>query len=149
MQHIFRQTTHNSLLTLGGFVFGALNTLVFFVQFLDVTSYGIIAFLLASSTLISPILSGGVQQTLIKYLGRDSSKENEKIYKILLQYYTLYIILLGLVFYFGQGAFKSLIGVTTTELEELSVFIWVLGLAMAVFEICFSITNDGVVVQVQ
>ncbi len=141
MQYIFRQTTYNSLLTLGGFVFGALNTLVFFVQFLDVTSYGIIAFLLASSTLISPILSGGVQQTLIKYLGRDSSKENDKIYKILLQYYTLYLILLGLVFYLGQGAFKSLIGVTTTELKELTVFIWVLGLAMAVFEICFAISK--------
>ena len=141
MQYIFRQTTYNSLLTLGGFVFGALNTLVFYVQFLDVTSYGIIAFLLASSTLISPILSGGVQQTLIKHLERDSSKENEKIYKILLQYYTLYLIILGLVFYLGQGAFKSLIEVTTTELEELMVFIWILGLAMAVFEICFAISK--------
>jgi len=141
MQVIVRQTTHNSLLTLVGFILGALNTLVFFVQFLDMTSYGVIAFLLASSTLINPILSGGLQQTIIKYLGRDTSKENEKIFKILLQYYSFYLVVLSFIFYLGQGIFKSLIGVTTEELEGLIPFIWLLGLAMAVFEICFAISK--------
>jgi O-antigen/teichoic acid export membrane protein len=62
-----RTSIHSSGLTLFGFILGALNTLVLYTRLVGVEQYGTIAFILASATLISPFISLGMPQGLLRF----------------------------------------------------------------------------------
>ena len=64
---VANQAIKNVFYTYIGFAIGALNTLFLFTHILDKELYGVITYLLAASNLFWPVLSLGLQNTLIKF----------------------------------------------------------------------------------
>lgn len=71
------QSFKNFITTYVGFGIGALNTLVLYVHFFEDTYYGLVGFLLSSSTLLMPFVGVGVQNTLIKFYSKYSGREQD------------------------------------------------------------------------
>ncbi len=93
---VINQSIKNSITTYIGFVFGAINTLFLYVNFLDETHYGLVIFLLSTANILSPLLSFGAQHALLKY----HSSYNEKTArdKLTSSLLLLPLLAIGLVF---------------------------------------------------
>ena len=64
---VFKQTSWNIVTITVAILIGGINTLYFYPEFLREQYYGLVVFLLATSNLLQPIMSFGVQHTIIKF----------------------------------------------------------------------------------
>ena len=72
---VFKQTSWNIVTITVAILIGGINTLYFYPEFLREQYYGLVVFLLATSNLLQPLMSFGVQHTIIKFF---SSFKNVK-----------------------------------------------------------------------
>ena len=72
---VFKQTSWNIVTITIAILIGGINTLYFYPEFLREQYYGLVVFLLATSNLLQPLMSFGVQHTIIKFF---SSFKNVK-----------------------------------------------------------------------
>ena len=83
---VAKQTSQN-ILTIGiAFMFGGINTLVFYPAFLSAESYGLVVFLLATSNLLMPLIGFGIHQTIIRYYSSFQEKDMQQrfMYSVIL-----------------------------------------------------------------
>jgi len=111
---IARQSIYNSLSIFFAFFLGAINTLFLYPSILNEQFYGLITALLAFSNIIQPILSFGVQHTIIKFYSncKDKIEQNS-----LLIYSILFPFILILFFSIFFNLKYDLISKATYEFE--------------------------------
>ena len=132
------QSFKNFITTYVGFGIGALNTLVLYVHFFEDTYYGLVGFLLSSSTLLMPFVGVGVQNTLIKFYSKYSGREQDVFLSFMLILPVLVLIpssILVAVFY------DNLVDFLATENEIVRPYAYLIGIiafAMAYFEISYA-----------
>ena len=80
-----RQIRLNGLFTAFGFVLGAVNVLLLYTRVFSPEIYGIISFILASATLLFPLVSLGMQQTILRYYDSGDEFQQEQIVRLSLQ----------------------------------------------------------------
>jgi len=93
---VINQSIKNSVTTYIGFVFGAINTLFLYVNFLDDTHYGLVIFLLSTANILSPLLSFGAQHALLKYHSSFTNKVSKD--KLISSLLLLPLVAIGIVF---------------------------------------------------
>jgi hypothetical protein len=65
---VIKQSIRNTMITFFGFGIGALNTLFMYPYFLGKEYFGITGYVLATANVLYPIMSFGIQNTLIKFV---------------------------------------------------------------------------------
>ena len=115
-----RISIQSSGLTLLGFVLGALNTLVLYTRLVGVEEYGTIAFILATATLISPFISLGMPQGLLRFYNSLTKIERSRLLglAILLTLLVAFIIS-GIAYLFHEWLGQYSDAIRTLSLNEL------------------------------
>ncbi len=62
-----KTAVQSSIVTLLGFIIGAINTLVLYTRVLSQSDYGTVSFILATATLLLPFMSLGFPQGLLRF----------------------------------------------------------------------------------
>lgn len=129
----------SSILTLVGFVIGAVNTLVLYTRVLSQNEYGTVSYILATATLLLPFLSLGFPQGLLRFFEKFSDKERSALLGQLLittlfSFLGFGVLLLIAVTLFGKGGWVSNSLGSSDMVYVLSV-----GGAMAFFELGFAL----------
>lgn len=138
---IIKNTLYNSIVTYLGFAIGALNTLFLYTYILSAEDYGLATFLIGTGSILMPLFSFGVHNTVVKFYLPKNSDKQEEVLSFLLWLPFLTMIIFLTVFYFFK---PQLISVLTTQNERVGFYYWHLlltGVAMAYFEIFFGIAK--------
>lgn len=136
-----RTSIQSSGLTLFGFILGALNTLVLYTRLVGVEQYGTIAFILASATLISPFISLGMPQGLLRFYDSITPVERPRLLGFAILAITLISSILFSVVYFFHGWLGQYSeAVNNLSLYE-SITILAIALSMGVFELGFALAK--------
>ena len=75
---VINQSIKNTAITYIGFGIGAINALFLYTNFLGKLHYGMVAFLLSAANIMMPLMSFGVQNTLIRFYSRYKNIEERE-----------------------------------------------------------------------
>ena len=134
---VIKQSIKNTIITFLGFGFGAINTLYMYPYFLGDKYFGITAYVLSGANILYPIMSFGIQNTLIKFFNENNKSEQE------LNSYITYMMLIPLFFIVPILGFFYLLydEIATYESQKnpiIYAFVWVIPIVaifMGYFEI--------------
>lgn len=136
---VVKQSFWNMFTTFIGFTIGAANTLFMYTHFLGKEFYGLTAFLLSSANLIMPLLSFGIQNTLVRFYNHSHTEKEQHQFLNFILLLPLVVILpffaIGLFFYSELGILLS------EENKIIKDYLWIIfavGICMAYFEIFYA-----------
>jgi len=136
---IAKQSIYNTLSILFAFTLGAINTLFLYPSILNQTLYGLIATLLAFSNILQPILSFGVQHTLIKfYSSCNSEKEKNSLLVFSIIVPLLIIIPISILFTINYQSIALYLSSENELIYNYFFLIIFISIATAYFEIFYS-----------
>ncbi|MFD2909438.1 lipopolysaccharide biosynthesis protein [Flavobacterium ardleyense] len=137
---VIKQSIRNTIITFLGFGIGAVNTLFMYPYFLGKEYFGITGYVLALANVLYPIMSFGIQNTLIKFFDENSKSDKELnsyiTYMLLVPVFFIIPILVLFFFFYDTIALY--------ESQENSVvypFVWVIPIIavfMGYFEIFYA-----------
>ena len=136
---IAKQSIYNTLSIFFAFFLGGINTLFLYPAFLNETLYGLVAALLAFSNILQPILSFGVQHTLIKFYSTCKSEKEKKsllVFSIIIPLF--FIIPISLVFIFNYNFISNFLSTENPLIYEYVFIILLISIATSYFEIFYS-----------
>lgn len=133
------QSIKNTIITFLGFGIGAVNALFFYTNFLGKLHYGIVATVLSGANILMPLMAFGAQNTMIRFFSSyKTEKEREEFLTFMLYLPLVFIIPIGLIFYFF---YDEIAHSWIKENPTLQPFFWlipVIGLFMAYFEVFYA-----------
>ena len=133
---VFKQSFRNTIITYLGFGIGAINTLFLYTNFLSDEYYGLVGFILSTSAILMPLLAFGVPNTMVKYYSqyRNSTEANGFLTLMLLLPLAI-VIPCVYITYLGYEYINDFISKENSIVEGHVWYIFIIGLAMAYFEI--------------
>lgn len=136
---VFKQSLNNTLITYLGFAIGAVNTLFLYTEFLTAEYYGLVGVILASATILMPILAFGVPNTLVKFYSTFSERKNSDSFLTLMLFIPFILILPLLGFsYFANDFIGDFLAKENGIVKGYVWHIFIIGVAMAYFEIFYA-----------
>ena len=132
------QVKHNGLLIALGFLLGAINVLFLYTRVFTPQAYGTVSFVLASSTLIFPLISLGVQQTIIRFFEENEDSSRKGLMANSLQVLALVSLLVFVLVYAFESEFRNAIEAENSLSRSALFSIAAVGVSMAFFELFFS-----------
>jgi len=136
---VINQSIKNTIITFIGFTIGAINALCLYTYFLGEDYYGLTSFLLSTANILMPILSFGIQNTLIKFYSEYKLEDEKSKFLNLVLILPLVIIIpffTILYFYYHEIALE-----VSKKNPVIYNYVWILpliGLFMAYFEIFYA-----------
>ena len=137
---VIKQSIKNTVITFLGFGFGAINTLYMYPYFLGKDFFGITAYVLSGANILYPIMSFGIQNTLIKFFNENNKTEEELnsyiTYMLLIPLF--FIVPLLVIFYINYDFIASY---ESHKNPIIYTFVWVIpivGIFMGYFEIFYA-----------
>ncbi len=133
------QSIKNTIITYFGFGIGAINALFLYTLFLGKMHYGIVAFVLSAANIVMPLMSFGVQNTLIRFYSKYNSEEEQEKFLSFMLFIPIAIVLPSvaiLYFFYPQITFCIL-----NENPSVAPFLWIIpvvGIFMGYFEIFYA-----------
>ena len=136
---VFKQSFTNTLITYIGFGIGAINQLFLYTQFLEAEYFGLVTVMFSASLILMPIMTFGVQNTLVKYYSSFKEEESRDSFLLLMLLLPFVIILplLGISF-FAYDIIGSFISKTNSIVKEYVWYIFLIGFSLAYFEIFYA-----------
>ncbi|WP_445716628.1 lipopolysaccharide biosynthesis protein [Flavobacterium sp.] len=137
---VIKQSIKNTIITFVGFGIGALNTLFMYPYFLGKDYFGLTGYVLSAANILYPIMSFGIQNTLIKFFNENNKTEKE------LNSYITYMLLVPLFFILPLMAlfyffYDSIAAYESQENPIIYSFVWIIpiiGIFMGYFEIFYA-----------
>ena len=136
---IARQSIYNSLSIFFAFFLGAINTLFLYPSILNEQFYGLITALLAFSNIIQPILSFGVQHTIIKFYSncKDKIEQNSLlIYSIVFPF--ILILFFSIFFNLKYDLISNYLSSENSLIKKYVFFILLISISTSYFEVFYS-----------
>src|SRR5690606_13039469 len=133
---VINQTFKNTINTYIGFGVGAINTLFLFTNFLTDEYYGLVGYLLSTANIMMPLLTFGVQNTLVKFYSSYSDESERQRFTTLMLLLPLLIILP--VGFIGIAGYNSIVGFLSGKNEIVINYVWtiyLISIFMAYFEV--------------
>lgn len=136
---VFKQSLKNTLITYIGFGIGAINQLFLYTQFLEAEYFGLVTVMFSASLILMPIMTFGVQNTLVKYYSsfNDEDSLNGFLMLMLLLPFVIILPLLG-ISHFAYETIGSFISRTNPIVKEYVWYIFLIGFSLAYFEIFYA-----------
>ena len=136
---VINQSFKNMLSTYIGFGVGALNVLFLYTNFLSDEYYGLVGFILSTATVLMPLMSFGVHNTVIKFYSSYKTKQSISSFLTLMLLLPLVLVipfgLVGCIFYDAIAGFLSR---ENAIVYDYVWYIYVAAIAMAYFEIFYA-----------
>lgn len=137
---VIKQSIRNTITTFLGFGIGALNTLFMYPYFLGKDYFGLTGYVLSAANILYPIMSFGIQNTLIKFFNENNKTEQElnsyMTYMLLVPlFFITPLMVLFYVFYDAIAAYES------QENSIINSFVWIIpiiAIFIAYFEIFYA-----------
>jgi O-antigen/teichoic acid export membrane protein len=137
---VIKQSIRNTITTFLGFGIGALNILFMYPYFLGKEYFGLTGYVLSAANILYPIMSFGIQNTLIKFFNENNKTEQElnsyMTYMLMVPlFFITPLMVLFYVFYDTIAAYES------QENPIINSFVWVIpiiGIFMGYFEIFYA-----------
>lgn len=127
------------VVTYFGFGIGAINALFLYTSFLGGKHYGIVTFLLSAANIMMPLMTFGVQSTLIRFYARyKEEKQKDQFLSFMLLMPWLFIIPVSLITFFGYDFISKWILKDDPAVEEFLWTIPIIGIFMGYFEIFYA-----------
>ncbi len=137
---VIKQSIKNTITTFLGFGIGALNTLFMYPYFLGKDYFGLTGYVLSTANILYPIMSFGIQNTLIKFFNENNKTEQE------LNSYITYMLLVPLFFIVPllilfYWFYDTIAAYESQENSIIYSFVWIIpiiGIFMGYFEIFYA-----------
>lgn len=137
---VIKQSIKNTIITFIGFAIGGANTLFMYPYFLGKDYVGLTGYVLSTANILYPLLSFGIQNTLIKFFNEHNKTEED------LNKYMTYMLLVPLVFVipalvFFYGFYDTIAAYESKENAIVYDYVWIIpiiGLFMGYFEIFYA-----------
>jgi O-antigen/teichoic acid export membrane protein len=137
---VIKQSIKNTIITFIGFALGAANVLFMYPYFLGKDYVGLTGYVLSTANILYPLMSFGIQNTLIKFFNEhNKTEENLNKYMTYMLFVPLLFVIPALIFFYGFYDY-----IAAYESKENSIvydFVWVIpiiGLFMGYFEIFYA-----------
>ena len=136
---IARQSIYNTISIFFAFAIGAINTLFLYPGILNEKLYGLITTLLAFSNIIQPVLSFGVQHTLIKFYSSCNSRQEKDSLLIFSIITPLFLIIpVSIVFLYNYESIALYLSSQNSLIYNYIFLILLISISTAYFEIFYS-----------
>lgn len=132
------QVKYNGLLIAFGFLLGAINVLFLYTRVFTPEAYGTLSFILASATLVFPLISLGVQQTIIRFFESNDENGRKALMANSLQLLVLVSILVIVLVYAFESELRSVLEAKNTVSQTALFSMAAVAISMAFFELFFS-----------
>lgn len=136
---VLKQSIQNTVSTYIGFVIGALNTLFLYIHFLTDEYYGLVGFLLSTATIMMPLMSFGMHNTLIKFYSSYTDKLQQTNFLTLCLYLPLLVIIpIGFMGYLGYDVIVRFLSKENPIIQDYVWSVYLIAIAMAYFEVFYA-----------
>lgn len=136
---VVAQSFKNMISTYLGFLFGAINTLFLYTQFLSDDYYGMVGFMLSAAYVMMPLMAFGVHNTLVKFYSSFKTRVSIHSFLTLMLFLPLLIIIpLSIIGYLGYEVIGDFL---STENQIIKNYLWhtiIIAIALAYFEVFFA-----------
>lgn len=133
---VLKQSLQNTIITFLGFGIGAINAIFLYTRFLTDEYYGLVGVILSTSAILSPLLAFGVPNTLVKYYSSfQNAKETDGFLTLMLFLPLVLILPIAGISYLAYDVISSFLSKTNTIVKDYVWYIFLIGMAMAYFEI--------------
>lgn len=129
----------SSIVTLLGFIIGAINTLVLYTRVLSQSDYGTVSFILATATLLLPFMSLGFPQGLLRFFEKFSDHDRSIVLGQLLITTLFSFSGFGVLLVLGAQFFGVSDSISTSFSVSDAIYILSIGGFMAFFELGFAL----------
>ncbi|PCE63853.1 lipopolysaccharide biosynthesis protein [Sediminicola luteus] len=136
---VLKQSLNNTIITFIGFGIGGINTLFLYTNFLSEEYYGLVGVILATATLLMPIMAFGVPNTMVKYFsGYAHEKEKDGFLTVMLFLPLVAIIPIGIFAWVADSLIISFLSKRNALVGGYFWHIFIIGVAMAYFELFYT-----------
>lgn len=136
---VINQSFKNTVTTYLGFAIGAVNTLFLYTYFISDEYYGLVAFILSTANIMTPLMAFGVNNTLIKFYTTFKTKNSLNSFLTLMLFLPLLLIIpIGLIGIFSYDMIGDLLSQRNPIIKDYMWYIFVTAIAMAYFEVFFA-----------
>ena len=136
---VIKQSFKNTITTYLGFGIGAINTLFLYTNFISDTYYGLVAFILSTANIMTPLMAFGVHNTIIKFYSTFKTKNSLNSFLTVMLFLPLLIVIpLGLL---GVTCYNFIGDLLSQENAIVKGYVWYIFIAavsMAYFEVFFA-----------
>lgn len=135
---VLKQSLKNITITYLGFAFGAINTLFLYTQILPDEYYGLVTFILASGTILMPLLAFGVHNTMVKFYSNYKDTEKDGFLTLMLITPLLGILPVAILTFLFYEQVGDLVSEVNPMVKEYVWYVFLVGLSMGYFEVFYA-----------
>lgn len=136
---VLRQSVLNTAITYAGFALGAVNNIFLYTRVMSESYYGLVGVLLSTATLLMPVMSFGIPNTLIKYFSGFKQGEDLQGFLTMLVLLPLCTIIpLWGFSYLANEAIGAFLARKNAIVADYVWHIFSIGVFMAYFEVFFA-----------
>lgn len=136
---VIKQSFKNTITTYIGFGIGAISTLFLYTNFISDTYYGLVAFILSTANIMTPLMAFGVHNTIIKFYSTFKTKHSLNSFLTVMLFLPLLVVIpLGL---FGVTCYNFISDLLSHENDIVKGYVWYIYIAavsMAYFEVFYA-----------
>lgn len=136
---VAKQSFLNTLTLFLGFAIGGVNTLFLYTEFLNEDYFGLIVFLLSTSIILLPLVTLGVQHTIVKFYSSYAVKEEKDAFLISSLFVPLLVIIP--MAFVGVLSYTSIALWLSSKNKIIENYVWVIFLLtifMGYFEVFYA-----------
>lgn len=139
---VIKQSFKNTITTYLGFGIGAINTLFLYTNFISDTYYGLVAFILSTANIMTPLMAFGVHNTIIKFYSTFKTKHSLNSFLTVMLFLPLLIVIpLGLLGITSYNFIGDLLSQENPIVKGYVWYIFIAAVSMAYFEVFFAWTK--------
>lgn len=135
---VIKQSIQNTVTTYLGFLLGGINILFLYTKILDPQYYGLVTFMLATGAILMPIMALGAHNTLVKFYSEQEEGNKDSFLTLILLSPLIALVPLACITYFSLDSIAGFIATKNHIAGHYVWYIFLIGLAMAYFEIFFA-----------
>jgi len=139
---VLKQSFKNTLILFLGFAIGAINVLFLYTHFLQENYFGLITFLLSSANILLPLVSLGMQHSIIKFFSNYKTKlEKDSFLTTTLLLPLLVIIPLGILGAYFYETIATWLSSENHLIKKYTFLIFFVAVFMGYFEVFYAWTK--------
>ena len=138
---VLKQSLQNTTITYLGFGIGAINTLFLYTYILSPNYYGLVTFILATGTILMPVMALGIHNTFVRFYSSQSEKEKDGFLTLMLISPFMSILPLGILTWIFYDSIADFFAKENSLVKDYVWYVFLVGFAMAYFEIFYAWTK--------
>ncbi len=138
---VLKQALRNTVITYVGFVIGAVNTLFLYTYILEPEYYGLVTFILATATILMPLMAFGTHNTLVRFYSTQSEEDKNGFLTLMLLSPLLALIPMAILTWVFKDTIGEFFAKENGLVKDYVWYVFLVGFALAYFEVYYAWTK--------